>query len=274
MIHKDSNPFQGLRFDQYFVHRDPSCPVDYEQEYWDTIVDPDGVVRVCAEERERKINDLKEELAFINARPPGRFLDVGCGSGHVLSGVDPHWERHGVEVSRYAAEQAREWGGIIHHGTLEDVAFPDNHFDVVLSYHVLEHVEAPVPLVREMRRVLKDDGVMIIGVPNFDSGCARRFGEAYRMLDDPSHITLFSEDSLRRLLRDQGMVVERVDFPYFDTPHFTQENLMRLFDTGRVSPPFYGNLMTMYARKMTRDEARQTLSHLAASLTAVMGSLD
>ena len=85
---------------------------------------------------------------------------------------------------------------------------------------------------------------------------------------------MFTENLLYPLLHGQGMAVERDAFPCSDTQRFRKENLMRLFHMDRVFLPFYGNLMIIYARTMTRDEARQTLSHLAASPTAVMGPLN
>jgi hypothetical protein len=113
---------------------------------------------------------------------------------------------------------------------------------------------------------MADDGLFILATPNFDSGCARRFGERYRLLHDKTHITLFSDDSMRRFLRDHGFRIERSDYPYFETPYFTEENLRRLMDTEQVSPPFYGNFMTFYCRKMTRAEAEAAVVHALAAL--------
>jgi hypothetical protein len=95
---------------------------------------------------------------------------------------------------------------------------------------------------------------LIVGTPNFDSACARRFGERYRLLHDQTHISLFSRESLDRFLWDHGFFVERVEFPYFETRYFTTENFERLKDKDGVSPPFYGNIMTFYCRKPIRSE--------------------
>ncbi len=102
--------------------------------------------------------------------------------------------------------------------------------------------------------MLKPNGTLILGSPNFDSACARRYGEKYRMLHDATHITLFSRESLDRFLWDHGFFVDRVEFPYFETRYFTTENFERLKDTSAVSPPFYGNIMTFFCRKPVRSE--------------------
>ncbi len=80
----------------YFKPREPAEPVDYEEAYWGTIVDPDGKVRNRLEEREKYLEDVKQELTFLKQLPPGRILDVGCGLGFLLSGLEPAWEKHGL----------------------------------------------------------------------------------------------------------------------------------------------------------------------------------
>ena len=243
----------------YYTRREPPAGSEFEEGYWGVVKDPDGNVRDLSRERDKKVEDLACELAFVNKLPPGRLLDVGCGLGHLLSGVDPSWQRHGIEISEYAAEKAAAYGEI-HHGDLESAGYPDRFFDVVTLYHVIEHMEDPERELREIKRVLKPGGWLIAGTPNFDSACARRFGDNFRLLNDATHISLFSAESLRRLLEDNGFSVDWEDYPFFDTRYFTRENLERLFDTTKMSPPFYGNIMTLYARLPDRSASADALA--------------
>ena len=64
---------------QYFTRRKPAEPLEYEDGYWGTVVDPDGKVRDRLQEREQHLDDIKQEMAFLNSLPPGRILEVGCG---------------------------------------------------------------------------------------------------------------------------------------------------------------------------------------------------
>ncbi|HVW23895.1 MAG TPA: class I SAM-dependent methyltransferase [Polyangiaceae bacterium] len=243
----------------YYTRREPPAETEFEEGYWGIVKDPDGNVRDLSRERDKKVKDLENELAFVNKLPPGRLLDVGCGLGHLLSGVEPTWERYGVEISEYAAEKAAMYGKIFH-GDLESANYPDRFFDVVTLYHVIEHMEDPERELREIRRVLKPGGWLVVGTPNFDSACARRFGENFRLLHDVTHISLFSAESLRRLLEDNGFSVESEDYPFFETRYFTRENLERLFDSTKMSPPFYGNIMTLYARLPERGASADALA--------------
>ena len=120
-----------------------------------------------------------------------------------------------------------------------------NQFDVILMYHVIEHVNDPLSNLEIVKKLLKKNGYFIIGTPDFDSGCARRFGENYRLLG-PGHIRLFSNDSMHRFLRDHDFKINKVEYPFFHSRLFNKENLIRLFDISEVSPPFYGNYMTFF----------------------------
>ncbi|HHV49588.1 MAG TPA: class I SAM-dependent methyltransferase [Rhodocyclaceae bacterium] len=231
----------------YFVRRELPVCASYEETYWGIITDPDGNVRDRRQERERHLADIQAELSFINALPTGRMLDIGCGLGFLLSGVKAGWERHGVEISAFAARHAQDHGQIFQ-GRLEDAAYPNEHFDLVVLYHVIEHVHDPLALLKEIRRILKPSGWLILGTPDFDSGAARRFGANYRLLHDITHVSLFSNESMHRFLRDHGFCIERVEYPYFETRYFNENSLLALFDTSRISPPFYGNFMTFYCR--------------------------
>jgi 2-polyprenyl-3-methyl-5-hydroxy-6-metoxy-1,4-benzoquinol methylase len=235
---------------KYFMRREPRSK-DFEEAYWGEVTDPDGKKRnlLTEEERQKHLGNIKEELAFLNKLIPGRMLDIGCGPGYLLSALnDPKWEKHGLDVSAFACEYGKQWA-TMHVGTIEDTTFPDNHFDVIVMHHVIEHIPDPERTIEAVFKVLRPGGTLLICTPDFDSGCARRFGENYRLLHDPTHITLFCNESMHRFLRDHGFVIDRTQYPFFDTPYFTEENLMRLFDTSKVSPPFYGNFMSFYCHK-------------------------
>jgi len=237
----------------YFIRLSQTKIPDYEEEYWSTIKDPDGKIRNRTKEQKLYLEDINNELNFLNSLPGGKILDAGCGLGFLLSGLDPKWERYGVEVSNFAAKHAKTFGRIFQ-GELKDAAFSSKHFDAIVFYHVIEHLDDPLKTLREIRRILRPGGWLVLGTPDFDSGCARLFGSQYRLFHDKTHVSLFTCESMHRLLRDEGFVIKEVDYPYFSTRHFTKKNLLRLFDRQGISPPFYGNFMTFYCRKPDNEE--------------------
>ena len=257
----------------YFTRREPKVAPNYEAGYWGTITDPDGKTRDRTAEREQHIDDLKTELAFIRTLKPGRIVDIGCGLGFLLSGIPDGWEKYGVELSAFAVERARTYG-TIHHGDLASAHYPSGHFDVVVLHHVIEHVDDPAALLREALRVLKPGGKLLLGTPDFDGAMARRFGENYRLLQDPTHVSLFTNDSMHRFLRDHGLVIDHVDYPFFETRHFTKENLQRLFNTEQMSPAFYGSFMTFYCTKPVHADVRSSFVALRRMTDIVASTLD
>jgi 2-polyprenyl-3-methyl-5-hydroxy-6-metoxy-1,4-benzoquinol methylase len=237
--------FYSLSEKEYYIKREILEDADYEESYWGTVIDPDGLVRNRVEERERHLEDLSNELKYVNSLKPGKILDVGCGLGYFLSGIDEPWEKFGVEISEFSADYAQEWGGIFI-GKIEDLKLRHNDFDVIVLHHVIEHVENPINLILEIKKLIKKRGTLVLGTPDFDSGCARLFGKNFRLLNDPTHISLFSNESMHRFLRDFGFTIDNVDYPFFNTRYFTLKNLKSLFDESKISPPFYGNFMTFY----------------------------
>jgi SAM-dependent methyltransferase len=234
-----------MNSERYFKTRKMTTLVDYETAYWGTIVDPDGKKRDRLNEQDQYLNDINEELNFFKKCVPGKILDVGCGPGFFLSGLSDEWEKYGVEISKLASNHAEKYGRIFT-GELSQANYEDSFFDAIMMYHVIEHLENPISIIKEVRRILKPGGKFVIATPDFDSACARRFGENYRLLHDKTHVSLFTNESMHRFLRDFRFEINHVDYPFFNTRHFTKENLMRLFDVTKISPPFYGNFMTFY----------------------------
>lgn len=234
----------------YFVRIPAAPPSDSDGEYWGTTVDPDGNVRNRLGERDLILADLGKELAFVRTLEPGTVLDAGCGPGYLLDAVGDEWERFGLEVSARAVEHARRFGDV-RLASLEECPFPDAAFDLVVCHHVIEHVADPIAAIRQIHRVCRPGGRLVIATPDFDSAMARRFGPRYRLLHDGTHISLFSNDSMHRFLRDHGFAIDGVDYPFFATRHGTAEALLAALDVdAAVSPPFPGNFMTFYCTRV------------------------
>lgn len=141
--------------------------------------------------------------------PGGRILDVGCGRGVVLGPLADHgFEVHGVERTASAAQGADPRALIRIAPCLADARYPDDHFDEVVIWHVLEHLDDPRGTVAEVRRILRPGGRLVVAVPNFSSAQARWAGPAWFHLDAPRHLFHFPLEALRRLLVESGFSVE------------------------------------------------------------------
>ena len=100
--------------------------------------------------------------------PGGRALDVGCGVGQVVGRLsEAGYEAWGVDISEPNIERSRKFSErcLLYDGTT--LPFPDNHFDAVGALNVLEHVEKPEAFIKELVRVTKPGGKVVVSSPNF-----------------------------------------------------------------------------------------------------------
>ncbi len=148
----------------------------------------------------------------LTAAERGKLLDVGCGNGEFLATMkELGWDTVGLETDERAATVARERFGLdVRTGTLDDVGFPDDSFDVISLSHVIEHVHDPVALLTECHRILRPSGKLIILTPNTRSLGHRIFGAAWRGLEPPRHIHLFNRVTLRSAVERAGLRVATV----------------------------------------------------------------
>ncbi|NUP10440.1 MAG: methyltransferase domain-containing protein [Polyangiaceae bacterium] len=121
------------------------------------------VIRTIEERRIRAIERL------LDVRPGERLLEVGCGGGHVLSRF-PQAKLTGVDVSgEMLAKAARKLAHLdarLVKGELVDAGFAAGEFDAVICTEVLEHVIDPAALLREIRRVTRPNGRVVVTFPN------------------------------------------------------------------------------------------------------------
>jgi 2-polyprenyl-3-methyl-5-hydroxy-6-metoxy-1,4-benzoquinol methylase len=161
-----------------------------------------------------RLPPLRQKAAFhvnfLNGLKGGKLLDVGCGSGAFLARMSRlGWVGHGVEPDSNSADLAERLPGVtVHRCTLENAGFPDDHFDAITLNHVIEHLESPEKTLREISRVLKPGGVVVITTPNITGLCHRKFRNNWYHLDLPRHLVMFSPQSLKSLTKACGLTVQ------------------------------------------------------------------
>lgn len=160
---------------------------------------------------------LKNKLNLINSLQPnkGRILDIGAGTGDFLSVAKQNgWQTIGVEPSDKAKAIAVKKEVSFVEQTLE----LENHsFDVITMWHVLEHVPNLDNQIKELKRLLKPNGSLIIAVPNFKSFDAKHYGAFWAAYDVPIHFWHFSKKAIKTLFEKEGMQLEKVLPMKFDS---------------------------------------------------------
>ncbi len=143
---------------------------------------------------------------FLEGRPKGRVLEVGCGAGErLLQLAADGWRAEGQEVDPQAGHRVRSRSDIqVHVGTLEALSLPAAAYDCILMNHVIEHLHDPVGLLEECLRLLTPGGLLVVVTPNIESLGARTFGVSWRGLEPPRHLYLYGRDTLRQLALRTG----------------------------------------------------------------------
>lgn len=160
---------------------------------------------------------LKNKLNLINSLQSnkGRILDIGAGTGDFLSvAKNDGWHTVGVEPSEKAKAIAKSKGVSFVEQTSE---LENNSFDVISMWHVLEHVPDLDAQIKELKRLLKPNGTLIIAVPNFKSFDAKYYGKFWAAYDVPIHFWHFSKIAIKLLFEKEEMALEKVLPMKFDS---------------------------------------------------------
>jgi 2-polyprenyl-3-methyl-5-hydroxy-6-metoxy-1,4-benzoquinol methylase len=136
---------------------------------------------------------------FLGDMKPGKLLDVGCGDGKYLNRMRPlGWSVEGVDFDSKAVANAKvQYGLDLHCGNLQDANFSSEMFDAVTMSHVIEHLPEPLVLLKEIQRILKPGGRLVVTTPNSDSLGHQKFGSYWFGIDPPRHLKIYSPRTLR-----------------------------------------------------------------------------
>jgi len=193
-------------------------------------------------------------LMSIPYVPGGKALDIGCGCGELLLWLKNHgWsEVCGVEMSRSAADLANRHGLNVFCGTLEQARYPDRFFDLISLNQVLEHMHDPMQTLKEVHRMLKPDGLLLVGVPNFGSFENAVLGRHQSILTEvPRHLYHFTLRTLTRMLDESGFSVRRTAGKTFFIPSVNLKSLKLVFEN-ETRAKFLWSVFRIYGERPLR----------------------
>jgi SAM-dependent methyltransferase len=164
-----------------------------------------------ADEVSRMRADMRSRLSRISRfQRSGKFLEIGCAGGAALAETRAFgFDTVGVELSTAMAEWGRKKFGLdIRDGTLEAQRFPEESFDAVFMGDVIEHLREPAAELREIHRVMKPGGILVLEYPMDLNNIASRARVALRrekvLQQNPYHLYFYTPAPLSRLLASCG----------------------------------------------------------------------
>jgi 2-polyprenyl-3-methyl-5-hydroxy-6-metoxy-1,4-benzoquinol methylase len=152
-----------------------------------------------------KAYSLNKKINFINSFHPqkGLLLDIGAGTGDFLVMAQTNgWQVTGIEPNDKAKNTAINKGISFKNDT---ESIDKQRFDVITLWHVLEHVPDLEHQIKELKRLLKPNGTIIIAVPNFKSFDAQHYGSFWAAFDAPRHLWHFSKTAIEKIFANHMM---------------------------------------------------------------------
>jgi SAM-dependent methyltransferase len=138
-------------------------------------------------------------------------MDVGCGDGFMLEMARAlGWRAVGLEVDSAAVQASRSRGLEVVEGSVSCLGEYLGEFDCIICSHVLEHVHEPSTLLLNLHKALKVGGVLLLSSPNAGSQVRRHFGNDWRGLEAPRHLSIPSLQQLEIMLVGLGFSVRQV----------------------------------------------------------------
>ena len=154
--------------------------------------------------------------AFTGVQPHHEVLDVACGPGFLTAALARRCARAlGVDATPALIERARTHAarsGItnlhVHLGDAEALPFASGRFDVVTCKAAFHHFPRPERVLREMRRVVKDDGrVMVADMLGSEDTARSEYQDRIERLCDPTHVRALPRSEFERLFASMGLEV-------------------------------------------------------------------
>lgn len=223
----------GERWDGSKIVRCQACAL----EFVDPLPSEEDLKRICEEdmlnhgaqdsllqnyiaerkERSKSYNKLyASRLGLIEKKlgRRGRLLDIGCAAGFFIKAAEARgWEVSGMDIIPEYIDFARRELQLkdVHLGALEGEKLPENSFDAVTLWDLIEHLRHPAETLREINRILRPGGLLVIWTPNAKNAVFQKanwYGYRIRL-----HLYFFSSRSLAALLGRSGfqLIYERTD---------------------------------------------------------------
>jgi len=166
----------------------------------------EALVRAGHHRQAKNILDLynNQKSGSGDAEKTVSVLDIGCGRALLLEEFNKlGTDCLGIERSEFPGTKSQNVD--VHVGALGDAALSGKSFDIIVIWHVLEHITELGAILEELPRHLNPGGLLVVSVPNYSSWQSRFFRKNWFHLDIPRHVTHFEKQWLQQTLQSMGM---------------------------------------------------------------------
>ncbi|MEO7522591.1 MAG: class I SAM-dependent methyltransferase [Ferruginibacter sp.] len=181
----------------------------------------------------------------------GNILDVGCGTGAFLNTMQQAgWKTTGLEPDEGARKTAQASYNLKPLESQKIFELPQNNFNAVTMWHVLEHVHQLHEYIAQLKKVITKEGKIFIAVPNYTSYDASAYQAYWAAYDVPRLLYHFSPKSMAVLMDMHGMKVRKMKPMWFDAFYVSMLSEQCKNDKGNIVKAFFvglvSNLKTLF----------------------------
>lgn len=183
--------------------------------------------------RDYMLSSKRQTIVHNSTAKNGKLLDIGSGTGYFLKTMKTAgWDVRGIEPDPDARKYSKEkfQVEVFENDALDK--FEDQSFDAISMWHVLEHVHELNNFLPKVQRLLKDDGLYVVAVPNNDSMDGDHYKTHWAGWDVPRHLHHFSSKNMKLLMSNNGFEVFKMKMMPFDP--FYISLLSEKYKTGKM----------------------------------------
>jgi len=152
---------------------------------------------------------IKIMSQFNKNQKPIRYLDVGCSTGFVVEAAkNEGWDAVGIDLNPSAIEFGQSRGLDLRNNSLDQISFSENYFDVISLFDVLEHLTNPKDIISQALYYLKNDGLIFLYVPNWDSASRFLMGENAHFIWPTHHLNYYTPQTIISFLKIFDLKIE------------------------------------------------------------------
>ncbi len=172
-------------------------------------------------------------------------LELGCTYGYLFKHLKGYKNLYGIDISKHAINVSKALNSKADFQVMDvqDLKFNKNTFDFVVAIDVLEHLPDPKKGIKEISKVLKPNGILILATPNPESYSHRIKKKKWFAYNDPTHISIHNRNYWLNLLKENNFKIKRATtIDLFDFPYLTKPARLLNLCLYKLKSPFLKNI--------------------------------
>ena len=229
---------------------------------------PRAVIEARWKVFESVVSAYLARISSTNPVYPIRILDAGCGDGINLLGLSQMIERNkwpaelfGVDYNPLRVERVEKFAHVrlVRESRLESLQFPDGWFSIVICNQVLEHIHDEAAVLKELKRVVSQEGFLIIGVPNEGCLLGRLRNNFFQrsILRTTDHVNFYTAEQLEALLNSEDFRISKIVRMGFFMPHLLLHYAVSSFSVGRAMLRYLGKAFPSQCAELLTISTKQ-----------------